>query len=117
MIEALWVFGTLVLLVAGGTASITLPPTFLIVGGLGAIALGSVGGIPAGLYYHVLLRRLLLQKGPLPERWWLRPVQHHALLSDRERRSFMPWFYVGGVGFVLILAGAVVVGLGLLRYE
>lgn len=117
MVEALWVFGTLVLLVAGGTASITLPPTFLIAGGLGAMALGCVGGIPAGIYYHVLLRRLLLRRGALPERWWLHPVQHHDLLSETQQRSFMPWFYVGGAGFALILTGAATVGLGLLRYE
>jgi len=117
MIEALWVFGALAVLVVGGTASITLPPHYLIIGGLSAVAFGSGGGIPAGVYYHVLLRRLLLLQGPLPERWWLHPVQLHDRLNAAERRTFMPWFYVGGAGFVLIILGSISIGLGLLRFN
>ena len=117
MIEALWVLGTLVVLVVGGTATVVLPPETLIVGGLIAIGVGTVVGVPAGFYYHVLLRRLLLQRGPLPERWWLHPVKLHDDLTHSERATFMPWFYAGGGGFVLIIAASISVALGLLRYK
>ncbi len=117
MIEALWVFGTLALLIAGGTASVALPPHWLIVGGFAAMGIGAGVGVPAGIYYHVVLRRQLLRHGPLPERWWLHPVRLHDRLSAIERRAFMPWFFIGGAGFVLIIAGAATMGLGLLRFE
>lgn len=117
MIETLLVLCTLAALVVGGTASITLPAHYLILGGIGALALGAVVGIPAGIYYHVVLRRLLLMHGPLPERWWLHPVQLHETLSDDEQRRFMPWFYVGGTGFVLTIVGAITAILGFLRFN
>jgi len=117
MIETLLVFCTLAVLVVGGTASITLPPQYLIIAGLGALALGSIVGIPAGVYYHVVLRRLLLTHGPLPERWWLHPVQLHDDLDTDERGRFMPWFYVGGVGFVLTIVGALTAILGFIRFN
>lgn len=117
MTEALLVFGTLVLLIAGGTATVVLPPYWLMGAGFAAVATGTIVGIPAGIYYHVVLRRQLLRHGPLPARWWLQPVRLHDTLSPSERRSFMPWFFVGGAGFVLIIAGAATMGLGLLRYQ
>jgi hypothetical protein len=117
MIEALWVFGAVALLVAAGTASVVLPPEWLIFGGMIAMAVGSVFGFPTGFYYHVRLRRELLRIGALPERWWLHPVRHHDLLEADALRRVTPWFYVGGAGFVLILAGAASVGLGLLRFD
>lgn len=117
MIEALWVLGVLVVLIGGGTASVTLPPEWLMVGGAVAVAVGSLVGVPAGAYYHVVLRRQLLHYGALPERWWLHPVRLHDTLTPQERRTFMPWFFIGGAGFVLILAGAASVGLGLLRFD
>jgi hypothetical protein len=107
----------LAILVVGGTATIALPPETLIAGGLGAIALGTLVGVPAGIYYHVLLRRLLVQQGALPERWWLHPVRLHDVLTAKQRSIFMPWFYVGGAGFMLIIAASISVALGLLRYE
>ena len=34
--------------------------------------------------------------------------------GDGERRAVLPWFYVGGVGFVVTALGCGVVGVGLL---
>lgn len=117
MIEALWVFGVLTLLIGGGTLSVAMPPEWLMGAGLAAIATGLVVSIPGGAYYHVLLRRALLRVGTLPQRWWLHPTRLHASLPKHERRTFMPWFVVGAAGWCLIILGAAVFALGLMRYD
>lgn len=115
MIEAFWVLVAVCLLIALSTLALVLSTEAFVVGGLVAAGLGLVVGLPAGFVYHVVLRRRLLERGALPERWWVSPVRHHADLDAGERRTFLPWFYVGGAGFVLILVGAASLAYGLLR--
>lgn len=117
MIEALWVFGVLTVLVVGGTLSVAVTAEWLMAAGLSAIAIGLVVGIPGGIYYHVQLRRALLRAAALPERWWLHPTRLHESLPAHERRTFMPWFLVGAAGWGLIILGAAIFALGLMRYE
>lgn len=117
MIEALWVFGVLTVLIVGGTLSVAVTAEWLMAAGLSAIAIGLGVGIPGGIYYHVLLRRALLRSGALPQRWWLHPTRLHESLPKLERRSFMPWFLVGAAGWCLIILGAAIFGLGLMRYD
>ena len=73
--------------------------------GLVLLALGGSVGIPASVLYHVQLRRRLLSRRALPPRWWLSPVPLHERLRDTERRTVMPWFYVGAASFVFMVLG------------
>lgn len=81
--------------------------------GLWMTLLGLVGGVPAGLWYHVRLYRSL--SGAAPRRWWWRPTTLHGRLGAADRRRVMPWFYLGAAGFLLALAGCVLVAIGVLR--
>jgi len=69
------------------------------------VAVGWLIGLPGGLYYHVALRRELLRVGPLPPRWYWNPVSHHERLDHAALRRLRPRFFVGGMGFLLIVAG------------
>ena len=35
------------------------------------------------------------------------PIRFHHLLVPAARRGFLPWFYVGGAGFVVVVLGLV----------
>jgi len=72
---------------------------------IGAMALGVFAGIPAGLYYHVTLRRELVRLGKLEQRWWWRPHDYHQHLDAAARRRVMPWWFVGAGGFAVIVLG------------
>jgi len=74
---------------------------------LGLIVLGAgiVEGIPAGLYYHVVLYRLLHPRGRLPPGWWISPSQYHVHLTEEEGRRVRRWFFLGGIGFLLCILG------------
>jgi len=73
--------------------------------GLAAIALGLVVGVSTGLWYHVMLHRILSARMPLPGRWWLSPSRLHPHLTSGEWRRITPWYRLGGIGFVLCVAG------------
>lgn len=115
MVEAFWVLVAVAVLGGMSMLALVLTSEAFLVGGLVAVGIGLAVGVPAGLWYHVILRRQLLTKGPLPERWWVSPVQYHERLRIEERRTFLPWFYVGGAGFVLIVVGAASVAYSLVR--
>jgi hypothetical protein len=85
--------------------------------GVVSVALGLALGIPTSLVYHVRLARALAARGELPPRWWLAPTSLHSRLRDAERRAVLRWFFLGGTGFVITLAGfaLVVAGALLLR--
>jgi len=72
-----------------------------------------VGGfalsIPTGVVYHVLLHRTLAPRGELEKGWIWRPIQHISALEGSDRRRIVPWVYVSGSGFVLIVLGLVLV--------
>ena len=54
----------------------------------------------------------------MPWRWWVHPVALHSDLRREERERVLPWFFAGGVGFVFVVIGCVVVvaGVGLQWY-
>jgi hypothetical protein len=108
MLIAVAVAGLIVSLAAIVTAGLT---ALL---GLGLLALGLVVGVPTGFWYHVVLYRLASPKVPLPRRWWLSPGRLHRHLTAAEQRRIEPWFRIGGVGFVLCVAGGVAAIAGLL---
>lgn len=81
------------------------PASLATAGGLGILLLGLLIGVPSGLWYHVALYRLVSARMSLPRTWWLSPSSLHRHLTDEERRQIARWYRVGGVGFVLCLAG------------
>lgn len=116
VIEILIVFSAFVVLLASGLAVVLLPWQFLLISGFVAMGLGLALGIPTGFYYHVLLRRALLKKPPIPKQWWLHPTRFHDQVKDDGARRLFVYFYLGAAGFFLILAGAFIAMLGVVRF-
>ena len=81
-------------------------------GGVWVIAAGFVLGVPAGFVYHVRLFRVLNPRGELPRGWFWRPLRFNELLGREERAGVMAWCYVGGLGFVIICFGLLMMGAG-----
>ena len=117
MPEALLVVALLALLVAGGLLAPLLSWTAVLQLGVLGVAFGLALGIPTSLVYHVKLARVLSARGELPARWWLSPTRLHALLRGAERRSVLRWFFAGGAGFVITLAGCVAAFVGALMVD
>jgi hypothetical protein len=82
--------------------------------GLSTLLLGLALGVPTGFWYHVILYRFVSTRIPLPRRWWLSPSDLHRHLTDAEQRRIKPWYRIGGVGFVLSVAGGLAAIAGLL---
>lgn len=90
-------------------------PLVMIEFGLWVLAGGLLLGIPAGLWYHVLLYRVVKKRMTLPPGWWRAPVELHARLTPLEFEPVRPWFVAGAVGFVLCCVGgaAAIAGLSI----
>jgi hypothetical protein len=82
--------------------------------GFGTLLLGLALGVPTGFWYHVILYQFVSTRIPLPRRWWLSPSDLHRHLTDAEQRRIKPWYRIGGVGFVLSVAGGLAAIVGLL---
>ena len=107
----------LVAVVAVGLAGIlaTLPAsTLMTVAGVATLTVGLAIGLPTGLWYHVILYRLVSAKSPLPRAWWLSPSSLHGHLTRAEERQITLWYRIGGAGFVLAVAGGLAAIAGLL---
>lgn len=114
VIEALAVlFGVALLAVAALAAPLVAAESVVAAGVLCAGA-GLLVGVPTGLWYHVKLRACLRAQGPVPPRWWLRPVALHRRLAPEERPGVLLWFYAGGGGFALSILGCLLVVAGVL---
>ncbi len=109
MLEALLVFGGVGLLAVLGLVGPSLDPLTVLMSGAAITGFGLVAGVPTGFWYHVVLYRCLRPRGPLPPRWWVHPVGLHAELRPDERSVVMRWFVAGGIGFVFVVIGCVVV--------
>jgi hypothetical protein len=114
MLETLVVFGLLAAVMLGCLLIVAVNWVTLILSGAALIALGSVVGVPTGFWYHVRLHAHLAPRGELPPGWWWNPVKYHDKLLDEERQDVLRWFYVGGGGFMVIVAGCVLLALGVL---
>jgi hypothetical protein len=115
MIELLLALGIGVALAGTGLVYTHLPwisafelSAWLIFGGLSA-------GVPAGAIYHWQLYRALGRRGALDRRWWLHPTALHGRLLAAERGRVLGWCYLGAAGFVVTVAGCLLVGLGVLQ--
>jgi hypothetical protein len=97
--------------------------------GLVMLLAGLVEGIPTGFWYHVVLRRILIQRGNLPQqshpptpgaprrppsRWWIHPTRFHAQLTPEEYRRIRLWFVLGGIGYAIAVTGGLAAIVGLL---
>jgi hypothetical protein len=102
--------------VIGATALVALTPWWwLFGGGWLLVALGMAVGVPAGVWYHVLLYRILSPRAELPQGWWVRPYQAHGALREQEKKRVMWWFRLGAVGWAAAMLGCVFVGVGAWR--
>ena len=114
MIEILLVLGALVAVGALGVLATVLTPALMTELGLWILLGGLVTGVPAGLWYHVVLYRTLARKMPLPATWWLAPVALHPHLAPHEYTPIKPWFMLGALGFTLSLVGGIAAIAGVL---
>ena len=99
------VVALVIALAAGAIAAPLLSWTAVLELGVLGVALGLGLGIPTSLVYHAKLARVLEARGELPPRWWLSPTRLHTRLRGAERRAVLRWFFLGGAGFVITLAG------------
>jgi ABC-type antimicrobial peptide transport system permease subunit len=117
MLEATLVLGALAAVGLAVLLVTLLTAPAMIMLALGALLLGLVVGVPTGFWYHVLLYRIVSARIPVPRRWWLSPAALHVHLTDTERRRIWLWYRLGGIGFVLSVAGglAAIAGLFMAR--
>jgi hypothetical protein len=115
VLEILVVVGVLVAMAGwvGATASVAaesvlLAGAWLVLGGLAF-------GVPTGFLYHLLLRRSLRRKGPLPTRWWLQPTRLNHTLPASDRPLVLGFCYAGAAGFLVTLLGCLVIAIGTWR--
>lgn len=113
MFEVLLVIGGAVAVGLIGLLTVIVTPTLLVELGFVTLAAGLLVGIPTGLWYHVVLYRVLAGRMTLPSRWWRSPVDLHPLLTPLEYQRVRPWFLLGALGFVLCVAGGVAAIIGL----
>ncbi len=114
MLEAGIALALLLLLGAAGLVLAVAPETLLVTG-FWIAAGGLAFGVPTGLLYHLALRRALLRAGCLPSRWWWQPTALHDAIPKPERRWVLGWCGAGAAGFVVSVAGCVVVAIGAVR--
>ncbi|MEL6179650.1 MAG: hypothetical protein AAFS10_11895 [Myxococcota bacterium] len=75
--------------------------------------IGMALGVPTGVVYHVQLYRKLNHRDALPNDWIWRPIGCNELLTPHERGAVIPWSIAGGVGFVIVVLGILIVALAL----
>lgn len=102
--ELLLVLGIVAVLMAG--SALFLVPWMPLAKAGGALLLfGLVFGVPAGLWYHVLLHRALAPRGELPRGWIWHPLRLHDRLRPPERPRVLAYCYAGAAGFISICMG------------
>lgn len=114
MLEATLVLGTVAAVGLVVLLAPVLTAPVIIVLALGALLLGLVVGVPTGFWYHVVLYRIVSARIAVPRRWWVSPSALHVHLTDAERRRIRLWYRLGGIGFVLSVAGGLTAITGLL---
>lgn len=99
---------------AVGLVTTLLTPHVMTEIGLWTLLIGLLVGLPTGFWYHVVLYRLLAVRRPLPAGWWWAPADLHVHLRPEDLTRIKPWFVIGGLGFLLSLAGGIAAVAGLL---
>ena len=71
--------------------------------------------VKLGLFFGILQRyRSVSSRVAVPPTWWLSPANLHRHLTEAEHRRIRPWYRMGGLGFVLCVAGGLAAIAGLL---
>ena len=115
MLEAALALAAVVALSGGVWAWSALAPEALLAAGFWGVAAGLAFGLPTGLLYHLELRRVLLELGRLPRRWWLHPLALHPLLPAEAVFRVMAWCRLGALGCAVAFLGCGVFALGAFR--
>ena len=84
---------------------------------VGAIVfgVGFVVGVSGGIAYHIRLYRTLSPRGQLSRGWLWKPYRDHVHLREEERKGVLIWWYLGGIGFLGVVAGGLVGGIAVVR--
>lgn len=114
MLEVTLVFGALAAVGLVVLLATLLSAPAMIMLAIGVLLLGLAVGVPTGFWYHVLLYRIVATKTAVPRRWWLSPSALHVHLTDADDRRIRLWYRLGGIGFVLSVAGGLAAIAGLL---
>ncbi|HET8580197.1 MAG TPA: hypothetical protein VFL31_04290 [Nitrospiraceae bacterium] len=114
MIEILLVLSTVLAVGVLGLMTTMLTPYLMTEMGFWMLAVGLLTGVPAGLWYHLVLYRALAHRITLPPKWWIKPIALHPQLAQKDMARIKPWFRLGGFGFALSLAGGLAAMVGLL---
>ncbi|MCO4763561.1 MAG: hypothetical protein KC502_18770 [Myxococcales bacterium] len=110
MIELTGVLAILLFIVSSGAALLLPWDTLALVGGW-LLAIGAISGIPPAIVYHLRLYQTLHPQGLLPDNWYWNPVRYNDLLLDgAERKRVMLWFWLGVLGFAIVLLGVLALG-------
>ena len=108
MLEATLVLGAVLSVGLAVLLATVLTAPVMIMLAVGALLLGLVVGVPTGFWYHVVLYRIVSARIAVPRRWWLSPSALHVHLTGAEQRRICLWYRLGGIGFVLSMAGGLV---------
>ena len=103
----------LILVLAGSTLLTLLSPITLLITGFWVSGSGFVLGVPAGVLYHWLLYKKLHPRGVLPKNWIWHPIPCNKLLEPHEKKWVLRWYYGGITGGFIIVAGQILMGVGL----
>ncbi len=115
VIETILVLCAIVAVGLVGLMATILTPELMTEWGLMALFAGLATGMPAGVWYHVLLYRSLVRGTmPVPDQWWVSPSDFHPRLAPEELARIKPWFVLGGIGFLVSVAGGMLAMAGLL---
>jgi len=113
MLELALALGLLGAVCAAVIVLFWLPWLWLVVAGLALSSLGLLCGLPAALRYHLLLYRFVSEDGSPSRGWWVAPHKLHGALTPLQRARLLPWWRIGGGGFLLVMTGALMLGLAL----
>ena len=114
MIEILLVLSAVLTVGTLGLMTTMLTPRLMTELGFWILTVGLIFGVPAGLWYHIVLYRTLSRRMTLPPKWWITPIGLHPQLEREDMARINPWFTLGGIGFVLSLVGGLAAMAGLL---
>ena len=114
MLEITLLLGVLAIITLLGFLATIVTPDVLYTVGVLLLVVGLTEGLPTGLWYHVVLHRSMANKGALPSRWWIHPSRFHASLTPDQHRRVKFWFMLGGLGYILAVAGGLAAIVGIL---
>ena len=114
MQEGLIAFG-LVLLMFMAPLAINGPPDLWMISGFWLAVVGLGFGVPTGALYHMALYSALRSVDDLPQRWWVKPTSLHDRVPAERRFWVFAWCGMGALGFVVVIIGCLVVGIGAVR--